>query len=57
MGLRPYKYASALFVSALIVFVGIANAQDMDSQTGTTSKKPNIVFIMGDDIGMWNIGA
>src|SRR5438132_92275 len=20
-------------------------------------KKPNIVFIMGDDIGMWNIGA
>jgi hypothetical protein len=19
--------------------------------------KPNIVFIMGDDIGMWNIGA
>ena len=28
---------------------------------GTTGqaqdKKPNIVFIMGDDIGMWNIGA
>lgn len=21
------------------------------------AKKPNIVFIMGDDIGMWNIGA
>ena len=20
-------------------------------------KKPNILFIMGDDIGMWNIGA
>src|SRR5262245_45836531 len=20
-------------------------------------KKPNIVFIMGDDVGMWNIGA
>ena len=20
-------------------------------------KKPNIVFIMGDDIGIWNIGA
>jgi arylsulfatase len=20
-------------------------------------QKPNIVFIMGDDIGMWNIGA
>ncbi|HXT58836.1 MAG TPA: arylsulfatase [Pirellulales bacterium] len=26
------------------------------NQTGS-SKKPNIVFIMGDDIGMWNIGA
>ncbi len=23
----------------------------------TESKKPNIVFIMADDIGMWNIGA
>jgi len=21
------------------------------------AKQPNIVFIMGDDIGMWNIGA
>jgi len=23
----------------------------------TPGKKPNIVFIMGDDIGMWNLGA
>src|ERR1700690_430294 len=23
----------------------------------TTTAKPNIVVIMGDDIGMWNIGA
>ena len=22
-----------------------------------TTKKPNIVVIMGDDIGIWNIGA
>ncbi len=22
-----------------------------------SSDKPNIVFIMGDDVGMWNIGA
>jgi len=22
-----------------------------------SDKKPNILFIMGDDIGMWNIGA
>ncbi|HUO09978.1 MAG TPA: arylsulfatase [Phycisphaerae bacterium] len=29
-----------------------AHAQDT-----APAKKPNIVFIMGDDIGMWNIGA
>src|SRR5439155_11142647 len=33
--------------SALLSAVAPAQAQD---------KKPNIVFIMGDDIGMWNIG-
>ena len=27
------------------------------AQAKDTGKKPNIVFIMGDDIGMWNIGA
>ena len=27
------------------------------SQDGGETKKPNIVVIMGDDIGMWNIGA
>ncbi|MFK7778156.1 MAG: sulfatase-like hydrolase/transferase, partial [Gimesia sp.] len=25
--------------------------------TQSTDKKPNIIIIMGDDIGMWNIGA
>src|SRR5438876_10611286 len=29
---------------------GVATGQAQD-------KKPNILFIMGDDIGMWNIGA
>jgi arylsulfatase A-like enzyme len=27
------------------------------SQSSAGGKKPNIVFIMGDDIGIWNIGA
>jgi arylsulfatase A-like enzyme len=35
-------------ILAMGLFFGSAQAQD---------KKPNIVFIMGDDIGMWNIGA
>src|SRR5271154_5868506 len=42
---------SVALAMALAVFVGVvstAKAQD---------KKPNIVVIMGDDIGMWNIGA
>src|SRR6478735_9007858 len=27
------------------------------AKSGNGQKKPNIIFIMGDDIGMWNIGA
>src|SRR3981189_212393 len=34
--------------TALMCAAGSAHAQD---------KKPNIVVIMGDDIGIWNIGA
>ena len=40
-------------VPALWVLVLGAGAQNIMAQ----EKKPNIVFIMGDDIGMWNIGA
>jgi hypothetical protein len=32
-------------------------AQAKPSSAEATAGKPNIVFIMGDDIGMWNIGA
>ena len=34
----------------------VALAQKV-GQPGASGKKPNIVVIMGDDIGMWNIGA
>src|SRR5204863_1374731 len=48
MKLRPNvltQWAATLLIAMIAT---AAQAQD---------KKPNIVFIMGDDIGMWNIGA
>ena len=39
---------SLLTASAALLFATPSQAAD---------KKPNILFIMGDDIGMWNIGA
>lgn len=32
-------------------------AMPVAAEQPAAAKKPNIVFIMGDDIGMWNIGA
>jgi len=29
----------------------------LTAQADTTPKRPNILVIMGDDIGMWNVGA
>ncbi|CAN5436312.1 arylsulfatase [soil metagenome] len=34
-----------------------AHNEMVNTKAAQTGKKPNIVFIMGDDIGMWNIGA
>src|SRR5438477_4329420 len=43
-----------LTVAAL---VAVALAVSITSAFAQGAKKPNIVVIMGDDIGMWNIGA
>src|SRR5205823_7179388 len=40
----------SVLMAAAALFNAVAPAQAQD-------KKPNIVFIMDDDIGMWNIGA
>ncbi len=53
MNLELSKQLCAVFVAALMACGGVAHAQDKDAPSG----KPNIVVIMGDDIGMWNIGA
>src|SRR5215475_2400120 len=42
--------AALALVTATVVFVSPAVAQQ-------NAKKPNIVVIWGDDIGMWNVGA
>ena len=34
-----------------------AHNQKVSATAAQAGKKPNILFIMGDDIGMWNIGA
>src|ERR1700693_416083 len=49
-GWKSRYLAIVLIVGAII---GLSSARAAWAQ----DKKPNIVFIMGDDIGMWNIGA
>jgi arylsulfatase len=47
--IKRRHFAIAVIVLPL-AFGGLASAQ-------TVAKKPNIVMIMGDDVGMWNISA
>lgn len=40
-----------------VVLLAIVGGLGSEMAAAAEGKKPNIVFIMGDDIGMWNIGA
>jgi arylsulfatase len=44
------SYLATAIITLPLAFGGMASAQP-------TAKKPNIVMIMGDDVGMWNISA
>ena len=44
------NYGLSLLTAGAALFGAIAPAQAAD-------KKPNILVIWGDDIGMWNVGA
>src|SRR5262250_1365635 len=48
-----YTRKATLFVAIFLAAVGLL----VTSRASAEEKKPNIVVIMGDDIGMWNIGA
>ena len=50
MKMKLMKHGLTVLAVAAATMVAVAPAQAAD-------KKPNILFIMGDDIGMWNIGA
>ena len=46
-----------MMVLAFGSFLGGPSLFDSPSYAQAPQRKPNIVVIMGDDIGMWNIGA
>ncbi|MCX6915402.1 MAG: sulfatase-like hydrolase/transferase, partial [Verrucomicrobia bacterium] len=50
MKMKLIKHGLTALGIAAAAMLAVAPAQAAD-------KKPNILFIMGDDIGMWNIGA
>src|SRR6187200_2492553 len=51
--MNPCKFPFKSILPVALAALAMSLATDAFAQ----DKKPNIVFIMGDDIGMWNIGA
>src|SRR5258706_1706514 len=59
---RPdlFLSGSSLVAASALSAVGLtspAQAQQAPTAPAPAGQRPNIVVIMGDDIGMWNIGA
>jgi hypothetical protein len=50
---------SSLVAASALTVVGLTNSAQAQQPAPTppTGQRPNIVVIMGDDIGIWNIGA
>ena len=48
---------TSLVAASALLGVGMATSAQAQQPAPSTGKQPNIVVIMGDDIGMWNIGA
>src|ERR1700745_655104 len=43
--------------NTILLTLAFGAAISVGAPAQAQDKKPNILFIMGDDIGMWNIGA
>src|SRR4051812_6265768 len=56
-GAKPMKKRRLKPVSILLAALMLLSAAERSAIAQQNGKKPNILFIMGDDIGMWNIGA
>ena len=54
-GLRLFRYTGGMLAVALML--GFAVGAYAQQQPQQQPKKPNILFIMADDIGIWNISA
>src|SRR4051794_28662749 len=52
--MKKRSWIWALMALGALAMFGPGERTALAQQSG---KKPNILFIMGDDIGMWNIGA
>jgi arylsulfatase A-like enzyme len=56
-GKLRWSLLTALTVMACTIASAQAQGKKAAPAAPSQAKKPNIMFIMGDDIGMWNIGA
>ena len=59
---RPMRHPSAgaagwIFVMAVCSWLSLASVTTASAQQAAPARKPNIVVIFGDDIGVWNISA
>src|SRR3954454_18990951 len=52
MKLKTMRWAAPLIAASIAV-----SASAQSTSPASSGKKPNIVVIMGDDVGIWNIGA
>src|SRR3954465_10422659 len=56
-GNRRMNGSRHTFIACVLGACAVVSTLCASAPAKAQGRKPNIVFIMGDDIGMWNIGA